>query len=39
VVVVVLPPILAAEAGGQSRVEVEATTVDVDRAFEEGARK
>jgi hypothetical protein len=43
VVVVVLPPILAAEAGGQSRVEVEATTVEealgalpiVDRLFDE----
>lgn len=42
-VVVVLPPILAAEAGGQSRVEVEATTVEealgalpiVDRLFDE----
>ncbi len=42
-VVVVLPPILAAEAGGQSRVEVEATTVAealdalpiVDRLFDE----
>jgi molybdopterin converting factor small subunit len=43
VVVVVLPPILAAEAGGQSRFEVEATTVEealgalpvVDRLFDE----
>jgi len=43
VVVVVLPPILAAEAGGQGRVEVEATTVEealgalpiVDRLFDE----
>jgi hypothetical protein len=43
VVVVVLPPILAAEAGGQSRLEVEATTVEealgalpiVDRLFDE----
>ena len=42
-VVVVLPPILAAEAGGQSRFEVEATTVEealgalpvVDRLFDE----
>ena len=42
-VVVVLPPILAAEAGGQGRVEVEATTVEealgalpiVDRLFDE----
>jgi hypothetical protein len=45
VVVVVLPPILAAEAGGQSRFEVEATTVEealgalpvVDRLFDEHA--
>jgi molybdopterin converting factor small subunit len=43
VVVVILPPILAAEAGGQSRFEVEATTVEealgalpvVDRLFDE----
>ncbi|CAN5161896.1 hypothetical protein BH18ACT14_BH18ACT14_07130 [soil metagenome] len=42
-VVVVLPPILAAEAGGQSQVEVKATTVEealgalpiVDRLFDE----
>ena len=42
-VVVVLPPILAAEAGGQSRFEVEAATVEealgalpvVDRLFDE----
>ena len=44
-VVVVLPPILAAEAGGQSRFEVEASTVQealgalpvVDRLFDEHA--
>jgi sulfur-carrier protein len=43
VVVVVLPPILTAEAGGRSRFEVEATTVEealgalpvVDRLFDE----
>jgi len=43
VVVVVLPPVLAAEAGGQSRFEVEAATIRdalgalpvVDRLFDE----